>query len=73
MDIRDLADTLRTRDRAFRQTASAGDALTEHSRALWSAGEYDRIASGFRHEAQAFVDRQELTSGSVALRYRPKR
>lgn len=71
MDIRDFADTLRTLNDApvqrtslagsFRPAPSAGDALTEYTRAVWSAGEYERIAAGFRHEAQAFVDRQELT------------
>jgi ubiquinone/menaquinone biosynthesis C-methylase UbiE len=36
------------------------DPLTERSRAIWSAGEYDRISAGFRHEAEAFVDRLSL-------------
>lgn len=71
MDIRDLADRLRTLNHgpvertglsgAFRRIPSASDVLTEHARAVWSAGEYDRIAAGVRHEAEAFVDRQELT------------
>ncbi|MFL5502750.1 MAG: class I SAM-dependent methyltransferase [Gemmatimonadaceae bacterium] len=39
-----------------------GDALTERSRRIWSAGEYDRISAGFRHEADAFVGRLSLAS-----------
>jgi len=50
-----------TRAGPVRHLASASDPLTEHTRGVWSAGEYDRIAAGFRHEAQAFVERQELT------------
>ncbi|MFN8574706.1 MAG: class I SAM-dependent methyltransferase [Gemmatimonadaceae bacterium] len=45
----------------------ASDALTERSRRVWSAGDYDRISLGFRHEAQAFVDRQALGPGQRVL------
>jgi SAM-dependent methyltransferase len=71
MDIRDLADRLRTVNHgpveraslagAFRRISSANDLLTEYTRAIWSPGEYDRVAAGIRHEAEAFVARQELT------------
>jgi ubiquinone/menaquinone biosynthesis C-methylase UbiE len=44
-----------------------GDPLTERSRAIWSAGEYDRISAGFRHEAEAFVDRLALNSKLAVL------
>ena len=27
---------------------------------LWSAGDYDRISAGFRHEAQSFIKRLAL-------------
>lgn len=47
--------------RRVQPITSAHDLHTEYARAVWSAGEYDRIAAGFRHEAEAFVDRQELT------------
>jgi SAM-dependent methyltransferase len=43
------------------------DPLTERSRAIWSAGEYDRISAGFRHEAEAFVDRLALDADHDVL------
>jgi len=43
------------------------DALTERSRRIWSAGDYDRISAGFRDEAQAFVDRLSLQPGQLVL------
>ena len=39
------------------RSAGPPDALTERSRRVWSAGAYDRIAAGFRDEAEAFVQR----------------
>ena len=33
------------------------DPLTERSLTTWSAGDYDRIAAGFRRDARAFVER----------------
>src|SRR5688572_12332366 len=43
------------------------DALTERSRRIWGAGDYDRIAAGFRHEAEAFVGRLALRPGLAVL------
>jgi len=43
------------------------DALTERSRRIWSAGDYDRIAAGFREEARAFVERLSLHPGQLVL------
>jgi ubiquinone/menaquinone biosynthesis C-methylase UbiE len=43
------------------------DTMTERSRRVWAAGDYDRISAGFRHEAQAFVDRRELRPGQRVL------
>ncbi|GLC26957.1 class I SAM-dependent methyltransferase [Roseisolibacter agri] len=43
------------------------DALTERSLRIWGAGDYDRIAAGFRHEADAFVARRSLRTGDVVL------
>jgi SAM-dependent methyltransferase len=43
------------------------DPLTERSLRTWSAGAYDRIAAGFRHEAEAFVVRQRLAPGLEVL------
>jgi SAM-dependent methyltransferase len=43
------------------------DALTARTERVWSAGDYDRISAGFRHEAEAFVRRQSLAPGSRVL------
>jgi ubiquinone/menaquinone biosynthesis C-methylase UbiE len=43
------------------------DALTERSRRIWSAGDYDRISAGFREEARAFVERLSLRPGQLVL------
>jgi ubiquinone/menaquinone biosynthesis C-methylase UbiE len=43
------------------------DELTERSRFVWKAGDYDRISAGFRHEARAFVDRLALAKGQLVL------
>src|SRR4030095_14525593 len=43
------------------------DALTERSRRIWTSGDYDRIAAGFREEAQAFVSRLSLQPGQLVL------
>lgn len=43
------------------------DALTERSLRVWSAGDYERIAAGFRREAQAFVERLSLVPGQRVL------
>ena len=40
--------------------APIADSLTERSLRIWSAGAYDRVSAGFRHEAEAFVDRLQL-------------
>ncbi len=45
----------------------AGDALTERSRSIWSAGDYDRISAGFRGEAEAFVGRLSLRPQELVL------
>lgn len=37
------------------------DSLTERSRRIWTAGDYDLISAGFRDEAEAFVDRLRLS------------
>jgi len=44
-----------------------GDAATERARRVWSAGDYDRISAGFRHEAEAFVGRRGLARGQQVL------
>ena len=49
------------------RSAPASDPLTERARSVWSAGDYDRIAAGFRHEAQSFVERLSLAPGQQVL------
>ena len=48
-------------------TRLPADALTDRSRRIWGAGAYDRIAAGFRHEADAFVGRLALGPGQAVL------
>ncbi|MDQ2767490.1 MAG: class I SAM-dependent methyltransferase [Gemmatimonadota bacterium] len=48
-------------------TAPWSDPLTARSHRIWSAGEYDRISAGFRHEAEEFVARMQLTAGEEVL------
>jgi SAM-dependent methyltransferase len=47
--------------------AVAPDPLRDRSRRVWRAGTYDRIAAGFRHEAEAFVARLELAESDAVL------
>jgi len=43
------------------------DPLTERTLRVWSAGQYERISQGFRHEAEAFVDRLDLRPDHFVL------
>jgi ubiquinone/menaquinone biosynthesis C-methylase UbiE len=43
------------------------DSLTDRSRRIWSAGDYDRIARGFTQEAEAFVERLNLAPCAKVL------
>lgn len=45
----------------FNRLTPAMDPLTERARATWTAGDYDRISTGLRHGARAFVERLSLT------------
>ncbi len=47
--------------------AGGDDPGTVRSRRVWNAGDYDRIAAGFRHEAEAFIARLGSTPGIYAL------
>lgn len=51
----------------LRRPTPPGDLLTERARVTWSAGDYDRISAGFRHEAEAFVGRRGLAPGQQVL------
>ena len=46
---------------------AAADALTDRSRRIWGAGDYDRIAAGFRDGAREFVARRKLEPGQAVL------
>ena len=46
---------------------TTADALTERSVKTWSAGDYDRIAAGFREEAAEFITRLALAPGQRVL------
>jgi len=48
-------------------TALGRDTLTQRSLRIWSSGDYDRIAAGFRDEARTFVDRLSLRAGQRVL------
>src|SRR5262245_43231407 len=63
----DAAATTRGSDAAPLKLTLTSDALSERSRRIWSSGEYDRIAAGFRHEAEAFVARLGLQAGQPVL------
>lgn len=43
------------------------DPSTERSRTIWSSGDFDRIAAGFREDAADFVERRELTNNHKVL------
>jgi 2-polyprenyl-3-methyl-5-hydroxy-6-metoxy-1,4-benzoquinol methylase len=45
----------------------SADAATVRTYRIWSAGDYDRIAAGFRDAAAAFVERQALRPGTRVL------
>lgn len=51
----------------IRPSLPVRDPLTERSLATWSSGDYERIARGFRHEAEAFVVRLGLRRGLDVL------
>ena len=45
----------------------AVDPLTERSRGIWSAGDYDRISAGVREDAESFVARRGLGPRTIVL------
>ncbi|MBC7842878.1 MAG: class I SAM-dependent methyltransferase [Gemmatimonadaceae bacterium] len=51
-------------ERSFLQVL---DPLTERSRRIWSAGDYDLVSTGFRDEARAFIERRAFTAGTEVL------
>lgn len=46
---------------------AATDALTERSRRVWGAGDYDRVSAGFREGAEEFVARRSLQPRQIVL------
>lgn len=56
----------------FDTTAPAGAMVAEEpgttrARRIWTAGDYDRVAAGFRHEAEDFIARRRLAPGTRLL------
>lgn len=47
--------------------AAPSDPLTERSRRVWGAGDYDRISAGFRDGAEQFVRRRQLQPRQIVL------
>lgn len=47
--------------------AAEGDVLTERVRAVWTDGDFGKIAPSFEHGAAAFVTRMGVTSGDKVL------
>jgi ubiquinone/menaquinone biosynthesis C-methylase UbiE len=45
----------------------ANDPFTQRARAIWIAGDYDRVSRGFQHEGEAFVERLGLTPSDNVL------
>src|SRR3954468_10528073 len=45
----------------------ADDPFAQRARGVWTAGDYDRVSRGFRHEAEVFVDRLGLTPADNVL------
>ena len=60
-------DTTTAAARACPDAAGTSDPLTERSRRIWGAGDYDRVAAGFRDDAETFVARQALGPGQRVL------
>jgi len=48
-------------------TSLPPDPLTQRNRAVWSVGDFDRIAAGYREEAARFVERLGLARGERVL------
>lgn len=62
-----LADTPDVTRESHANPGAASDPLTERSLKTWSAGAFDRIASGYRGEAEAFVTRLALSADQRVL------
>ena len=62
-----LVDTTSGTPDAHMNPAVSSDPLTERSVKTWSAGAFDRIAAGYRVEAQAFIGRLGLVPGQRVL------
>jgi SAM-dependent methyltransferase len=51
----------------LRPTIPAADPLVVRTRAVWTAGDFDRIAAGYRPGAEAFIGRLGLKRGEAVL------
>ena len=46
---------------------TGGDPLTNKTRAVWTAGDFERIAAGYRAGAEAFMTRLDIRAGETVL------
>ena len=53
--------------RIVRPAAPDADPLVTRNRAVWTAGDFDRIAAGYRSGADAYIDRLGLRHGESVL------
>jgi SAM-dependent methyltransferase len=53
--------------RIVRPGTAEADPLTARTRAVWTAGDFDRIAAGYRHGAEEFIGRLGLGPGERVL------
>jgi SAM-dependent methyltransferase len=67
LECGDIKGDVDVRPAIVAHKAPSSDPITERTHRIWSAGDYDRISAGFRHEAEAFVDRLSLSSGLGVL------
>ncbi len=63
----DFTDSPDASAEARSHLAPTSDPLTEKSVKTWSAGAFDRIAAGYRREAEAFIARLALAPGQRVL------
>jgi ubiquinone/menaquinone biosynthesis C-methylase UbiE len=63
----DISGDVDVRAAVASHIAPPTDPIAERAHRIWSAGDYDRIAAGFHHEAEWFVERQSLTAGDDVL------
>src|SRR6476660_2590727 len=66
-DCGSTTGTVEVRLASHTHPTAKADPVTDRTQRIWSAGDYDRIAAGFRHEARVFVDRLALSPAFAVL------